>query len=91
MGFVAEKDIMSQIHEVIGEKSYLESLPDCVIFLQKNFKQILCRDKKKLLISAILSLPSNKESSAEEKLRLVDESGIAIDSLVYIANGLNSF
>ena len=85
MGFVTEKDIMEKIHEVIGDKSYIESLPDCVIFLQKNFAQILGRDKKKLLISAILSLPSNKELSAEEKLKLVDELGIAIDSLVYIA------
>ena len=90
MGFVTEKDIMEKIHEVIGEKSYIESLPDCVIFLQKNFAQILGRDKKKLLISAILSLPSNKGLSAEEKLKLVDDLNVAIDSLVYIAKSAST-
>ena len=90
MGFVTEKDIIEKIHEVIGDKSYLEILPDCVIFLQKNFKQLLGRDKKKLLISAILSLPSNKELSAEQKLKLVDDLNVAIDSLVYIAKSAST-
>ena len=67
----------------LNQLNYLSKLPDIIIYIQKEYKNLMGKDKKKICILVILSL--FQDLSKDETEELTKILSTYIDSLVYIA------
>jgi len=86
MSFNSDKDIIDKILKSINTNEPFNALPNIILYLERNHKYLLGKNKKQLTLAVISKILKKTDLDETEKESVMLIAPYMIDSLVFIGN-----